>query len=143
MLKFLKHLYRLYWFYSSPEKLVMRRAIKAFVTERGKYKRVLEIGGGNGMMKPIITKAADVDEFISSDIAASDSTDVVCDAQDMPFENAAFDLVMALEVMEHVPDTKAFLSEIQRVLKPDGEVIISVPFVFGEHDFQDFYRWTP
>ena len=66
-----------------------------------------------------------------------------CDAQDMPFENGEFDLVIALEVMEHVPNTGAFLSEIQRVLQSDGDVIVSVPFVFGEHDFQDYYRWTP
>ena len=33
--------------------------------------------------------------------------------------------------------------EIERVLTPEGEVLISVPFICGRHDFQDFHRWTP
>ncbi len=44
--------------------------------------------------------------------------------------------------MEHIPDTNMFLSEVYRVLKPGGYAVFSVPFIYGKHDCQDFYRWT-
>jgi SAM-dependent methyltransferase len=45
----------------------------------------------------------------------------------MPFEGDAFDLVIATDVIEHVEDDRAALSEIARVLKQGGKVLISVP----------------
>jgi SAM-dependent methyltransferase len=45
----------------------------------------------------------------------------------LPFRNEAFDLVMMLEVIEHVADVPRVLSEVARVLKPDGRAIISTP----------------
>jgi SAM-dependent methyltransferase len=52
-------------------------------------------------------------------------------------------LVAAFDVMEHIPDTHKFLGEISRVLQGGGYVAMSIPFVYGRHDQQDFYRWTP
>lgn len=52
-----------------------------------------------------------------------------CDleTEKFPFRSNQFELVLALDVLEHIGDEKEVLSEIRRVLKPKGIVIITVP----------------
>jgi SAM-dependent methyltransferase len=50
------------------------------------------------------------------------------DITDMPFEDGAFDLVIANHVMEHVEDEGRALAEIHRVIKPDGAAILQTPY---------------
>lgn len=49
------------------------------------------------------------------------------DAEEMPFENGSFDRVVSFETIEHLRDQKKFLSEVRRVLKSDGILILSSP----------------
>jgi arsenite methyltransferase len=49
---------------------------------------------------------------------------VSCDAYKLPFENSTFDVVMSSQVFEYLDDVAAALSEIFRVLKPTGRVLI-------------------
>ncbi len=50
-----------------------------------------------------------------------------CDAQRLPFADAAFEFVFSSQVIEHMPDTKAFLREIKRVLKSRGACLVTTP----------------
>jgi ubiquinone/menaquinone biosynthesis C-methylase UbiE len=50
-----------------------------------------------------------------------------CDGQRLPFADAAFEFVFSSQVIEHMPDTRAFLTEIKRVLKPQGACLITTP----------------
>jgi SAM-dependent methyltransferase len=45
----------------------------------------------------------------------------------LPFRDGAFDAVVCLDVLEHVPDEAAVVAEIARVLRPGGTLIVSVP----------------
>jgi SAM-dependent methyltransferase/uncharacterized coiled-coil protein SlyX len=45
----------------------------------------------------------------------------------LPFRDAVFDLVVSFEVIEHLPDYRALLSEARRVLKPGGIFLVSTP----------------
>ncbi len=49
------------------------------------------------------------------------------DARNLPFRRNAFDLVICSEVLEHIPDHEAAISELIRVLKPGGDLAVSVP----------------
>lgn len=45
----------------------------------------------------------------------------------LPFDDKSFNFVLAGEIIEHIFNTRPFLKEINRVLKPDGYVIITTP----------------
>jgi len=45
-------------------------------------------------------------------------------AVEMPFADRSFDIVFSHGVLHHIPDIKTAQSEIRRVLKPDGELIV-------------------
>jgi SAM-dependent methyltransferase len=45
----------------------------------------------------------------------------------LPFEDTSFDVVWATEVIEHVADTGRWLSEVRRVLKPAGLLLLTTP----------------
>ena len=51
----------------------------------------------------------------------------VADTLDLPFKDNFFDLVICSEVLEHIHDHKAAVSEIVRVLKPGKNLVVSVP----------------
>jgi SAM-dependent methyltransferase len=52
---------------------------------------------------------------------------VVGDALCLPFSAGAFDRVIAAEVLEHIPDDRAAISELARVLRPGGTLAVTVP----------------
>lgn len=52
---------------------------------------------------------------------------VLSQISSLPFGDGAFDLVCALDVIEHVDDDGAALRELSRVIKPGGTVVISAP----------------
>ena len=67
----------------------------------------------------------------------------VCDLKDIPVEDAKFDYIIFNQVMEHLPEPKAVLLELYRVLKPNGKMIFSAPLFYEEHEKPyDFYRYT-
>lgn len=60
----------------------------------------------------------------------------------LPFESDSFDTVLLDNVLEHLINPKALLSEIRRVLRPHGSLIIGVPGVLGystDSDHKMFY----
>ncbi|MBJ7308083.1 MAG: class I SAM-dependent methyltransferase [Acidimicrobiia bacterium] len=59
-------------------------------------------------------------------------TSVAGDGTKLPFADASFDRIIASEVMEHVPDDAAALTEFIRVLRPGGTIAITVPAEFPE-----------
>lgn len=64
-------------------------------------------------------------------------------AESLPLEDASFDAVLLLDVLEHVVDEGAVLREIERVLKPGGTLILSVPHrgLLDWLDSLNLYAW--
>lgn len=63
-------------------------------------------------------------EFAGPDIVTQDVS------RGIPFPDATFDHVFCIEVLEHVPNPFGALSEMHRVLRPDGVLVLSVPNPF-------------
>ncbi|MEL7067704.1 MAG: class I SAM-dependent methyltransferase [Cyanobacteria bacterium J06581_3] len=106
-----------------------------------KEKALLNIGSGGAISE--IISCYDFTSSISIDVDANRNPDVVMDACSLRFPDNSFDIVCAIEVLEHIPTPQAAVDEIYRVLKPSGKFIMSTPFVFGIHDEPyDYYRYT-
>jgi SAM-dependent methyltransferase len=55
------------------------------------------------------------------------SAALAADATNLPFADGSFDVIIAAEILEHVPKDGAAMAEIARVLRPGGRVAVTVP----------------
>jgi SAM-dependent methyltransferase len=96
----------------------------------------LDIGGDNGAVSAILRSrggrwsSADLDgrniasirEVVGGDVRAIDGSR-------LPFDSAAFDLVVIVDLLEHVSDDRELVRECARILRPGGTLIVNVPHV--------------
>ena len=69
--------------------------------------------------------------------------DTVADVHQLPFQDGSYDVVLATEVLEHCHTPPRALSEMVRVLKSRGTLILTTRFVYPLHDIpHDYYRFT-
>lgn len=89
-------------------------------------KTVLEIGVGNKTVYNYLKQSGL--NVVSCDFNKNINPDKVGDIRNLPFEDDEFDIVLACEVLEHIPfgDFPVALSELRRVSKK--YVIISIPY---------------
>jgi SAM-dependent methyltransferase len=107
--------------------------------------RMLDIGCGRRRYESIFKEV--VDSYIGLDWPMMEDRalpDIICDAMCIPVQTASVDVVLATELMEHLPSPHNFLIEVSRVLQEDGVLILSVPFMEPIHEEpRDYYRFTP
>lgn len=109
------------------------------IEKNAPYGKILDFGCGSGVMLPFLVQhsqhvaAIDIDllplERIKKHIPLSPNVEVL-DANHISisqFARASFDMINALDVLEHVSDLPRTLSELIRLLKPGGQLIISGP----------------
>jgi SAM-dependent methyltransferase len=73
----------------------------------------------------------------------SKNADYFYDGENFPFPDGEFDSLVANEVFEHVFNPSRFLEETARVLKLNGFVLMTIPFVWDEHEQPyDFARYS-
>lgn len=107
--------------------------------------RVLEAGCGTGGNLYHLKRRGHVSAFEPHpdgiEIARTRHPDVAIEVgalpDHLPFPEASFDLVAALDVLEHVDDDVGALDALIRLVKPGGYIVITVPthpFLWGSHD---------
>ena len=102
--------------------------------------RVLDVGCGSKPYRPFFAGAA---EYVGLDVPGNPDADVHGFVEDMPLEDASFDLVLCIQVLEHVEDPAAAVRELHRVTKPGGRVLASTHGVMVYHpNPNDYWRWT-
>jgi SAM-dependent methyltransferase len=107
---------------------------------------VLDFGCGS---KPYESLFRGARSYVGVDIKTSghdhkdSKVDVFYDGRTLPFADQQFDSAVCFEVMEHVFNIEEVVSELRRVLKPGGKLLVSVPFAWEEHEAPyDFARYT-
>ncbi len=112
---------------------------KMLGTPLPRYGRSLEIGSGTGYFTLNMLQDGIVREAVATDISAGmlDSLranaqrigvqvqTVACDAEQLPFEDDAFDLVLGHAVLHHIPHLERAFAEVRRVLRPGGEFVFA------------------
>lgn len=146
-----EHMFRYY--YSSlydPGERLRRRRTKALLRNKvNDTTAALDVGGGPGILVDVLTElgGAAVSYFcldisrnqlrIHSSYARSKGYPVRTvqgDAQILPIRTGACDLVFCFETLEHLESDTLAISEIGRVLRAGGTLVVSVPYAEGLSD---------
>jgi ubiquinone/menaquinone biosynthesis C-methylase UbiE len=107
--------------------------------------RILDAGAGEQKNKKFCTHL----NYVSQDFAHYDgkgdgkalqtktwetsNLDIVSDITSIPEPDASFDIIMCIEVFEHLPEPILAIKEFSRLLKPDGHLILTAPFCSLTH----------
>jgi len=92
-------------------------------------------------------KAWGVERYVGLDISKGPGVDVVGSADSMTnmFGEDSFDIVISTEVVEHIKDWRSAISNIKRVCKPGGTVLLTTRSKgYAYHGYpSDFWRYEP
>jgi SAM-dependent methyltransferase len=108
--------------------------------------RVLDIGCGDRWAEPLVGARGQyigLDSIVTGARLYGAKPDIFGDAARLPIREDSIDCVVFLEVLEHLEHPRQALEDIARVLKPGGQVLLSMPFLYPIHDAPyDFQRYT-
>jgi SAM-dependent methyltransferase len=104
------------------------------------FESVLIVGAGDDPYRELFAHAK---RYLTLDLINHPGTDIIANAQTLPFRSNSFDCLLASEVVEHLMDPQSFIAEAHRVLVPGGKIVLTVPFMFHSHaDPHDYWRLT-
>jgi SAM-dependent methyltransferase len=120
----------------------IRRALPEF------FGTVLDVGCGRMPYRSLLLSAPSrATAYLGLDLEANhyrNQPDLTWDGNNIPLTENSVECALATEVLEHCPDPLKVLSEINRVLKPEGFLFLTVPFLWPLHDVPyDEFRYTP
>lgn len=124
-------------FASTGQRQVRLKLSKALGRKPGHWEHALEIGAGTGYFSLNLMLGEVIERLTATDIAPGmlealrENADrlglevetVRTEAEQLPFADASFDLVLGHAVLHHIPDLERAAAEFQRVLKPGGTVV--------------------
>ncbi|MBV8879349.1 MAG: class I SAM-dependent methyltransferase [Planctomycetaceae bacterium] len=127
-----------WWFASRLERIL--DLVRAHLPGSGA--RILDLGCGSGRTARRFESFGSV---VGSDLSWTPLRDdaragrrrLASRAERLPFRTGSFDLVTALDLVEHLEDDQPALREMLRVLRPGGVLIVTVPampILYGPHD---------
>jgi len=103
-------------------------------------RRILDVGCGDRPYEPLFSSASEVVGF---DRPGNPRADLHGSIEAIPVEDASFDVVVCLQVLEHVPDPDAAVRELRRVVRGGGVVLATTHGVYPVHpNPEDLWRWT-
>lgn len=109
-------------------------------------KAVLEIGSlnVNGSLRSFV-ESRKPDKYVGVDIVGGPGVDMICNAENLldKFQEESFDVIISTELLEHVRNWKMVISNIKKVCKPGGIILIttrSIGWSFHGYPY-DFWRY--
>jgi SAM-dependent methyltransferase len=106
---------------------------------------LLDAGAGEGRFKPEFAHT----KYIGFDLAVGDISwdysglDVIGELTRLPIKSGVFDVVICIQVLEHVAEPYKVLEQLARVLKSGGTLFLAAPQSWHQHQKpHDYYRYT-
>jgi SAM-dependent methyltransferase len=131
---------------TNPNWLVLRARRKLFTDWAlqlgGNSLRILDVGGRIQPYRPLFERQTGC-RYYSLDLFPGPFVNVVGQAEDLPFQTDAFDVVVCTQVLEYVPNPQKAVDEIRRVLRTDGHLFLSAPAVFPRDTDPEYWRFLP
>jgi len=132
-------LYRHHWWWRVRERMLVE-TIRS-LTSDGPV-RMLDVGCGAGLFFDVLQQFGDVTGIEAHpDCVKGDNQwapRIICGELDESYSPPApFDLILALDVLEHVPNATTLLRHAARVLNPRGRILVTVPafqWLWTSHD---------
>lgn len=107
---------------------------------KNKFQNVLDYGSGNSPYRELVV----CDNFFAADITQNinQSVDIIINPDStLPnIGNGIFDLVLIMDVLEHIPNDQLAMMELSRVIQAGGILVVTVPFIYREHEYPNDYR---
>lgn len=122
---------------ASFPRYTLRKHLAEFAASIGPVSLLLDVGSGR--LSPYRSLFA-TRQYVGIDFF--ESAHVTADAGHLPVAAEIAAVVLMTEVLEHLPFPTQALQEIHRVLQGDGHLVVSVPLMWGVHDYVDYQRWT-
>jgi SAM-dependent methyltransferase len=123
-----------------------RRGLMKHITALSQHisGKTLDVGCGHKPYQTLFHASEYVGlEIDSPENRAFKPADYFYDGKHFPFENDEFDSIVINQVFEHIFNPDEFLLEVRRVIKPKGKLLISVPFIWDEHEQPfDYARYS-
>jgi SAM-dependent methyltransferase len=132
-----------HWWYVGRRRIIRSLVEKIRATLNNPNPRILDVGCGTGANLKMLADYGNAEGVDISPQAVEFCRERGLDsvklgaAEQLPYEDDSFELVTALDVIEHLDDDVAGLREIRRVLRRDGRVLLFVPafmFLWGVQD---------
>jgi SAM-dependent methyltransferase len=98
---------------------------------------VLDLGAGMCPYRELYSGCAG---YVATDVLPTPYVNVVCVNWDLPFADNSFDLVVCTQSLEHTLVLQRAVSEMRRVARPGGHILVTAPFCFVEHS-QPYDYW--
>ncbi|MBC8186017.1 methyltransferase [candidate division KSB1 bacterium] len=104
----------------------------------------MSIGAG-GVVNNLLNKYQEKNGFIinSFDIDEKRTPDIKGDICTHDFDVSKYDVIVMAEVLEHLHTPQLAIDNVYKILRPQGKLIITVPFIMPIHDRPyDYFRYT-
>ena len=133
----------IHWWYLGRRRIIQSLIEKICATLDNPNPRILDVGCGTGANLKMLAGFGSAEGVDISPQAIDFCRERGLDSvklgaiEELPYENDSFDLVTALDVVEHLDDDVAGLREMRRVLRRDGRLLLFVPafmFLWGVQD---------
>ena len=130
------------------------RHIKEWINKLSPKKRLLDAGAGMMPFKELIIKRGlsytshDFGKYnggenwgvSKAELWDSTKCEIISDISNIPVENNSFDYILCTEVLEHVFNPEKVIVEFLRIIKPRGQICITIPFASLPHQKPYFFH---
>ena len=116
-----------------PFNVARKQTISNMVNALGNGLNVLDVGGGDGVIGEGLLKMGNSVTTVDLPTVSTHANRiqgllaVAGDAEKLPFSSNSFDVILASEIVEHLWNPRSFFDDVYRVLKVDGNLIMSTP----------------
>lgn len=139
---------KVFSFFIGLSKIFSRKGIYTFLKKELELievdKKVLSVGSG-GEINNLIRQYAKESNFhlTTFDISEDMNPDILGDICQYDFKDTKYDYIIIAEVLEHLHSPHLAVNNLNGILKSNGKIILTVPFIFPIHEKPyDYYRYT-